>query len=116
MAEKTEKATSKKLRDARKKGQVAKSQDFPSAFTFVVSIATTIISAGYLFQKLASYIISMFKLSGTNFDMQNRAGGLFTEAIMVIFNTSMPIMVLTACVGVLINFLIIGPLFSLESM
>jgi len=31
MAEKTEKATPKKLRDARKKGQVAKSQDFPSA-------------------------------------------------------------------------------------
>ena len=37
MAEKTEKATPKKLRDARKKGQVAKSQDMPSAFTFIVS-------------------------------------------------------------------------------
>ncbi len=44
MAEKTEKATPKKLRDARKKGQVAKSQDFPSALTFVVSIATIIVS------------------------------------------------------------------------
>ena len=77
MAEKTEKATPKKLRDARKKGQVAKSQDFPSAFTFIVSIATTIISAGYLFEVLASYIISMFKLSGTNIDLQNRAAGHF---------------------------------------
>ena len=63
MAEKTEKATPKKLRDARKKGQVAKSQDFPSAFTFIVSIATTIIASGYLYEMLASYIISMFKLS-----------------------------------------------------
>jgi type III secretion protein U len=116
MAEKTEKATSKKLRDARKKGQVAKSQDFPSAFTFIVSIATTIISAGYLFKVLASYLISMFKLSSTNFDMQNRAGGLFTQAIMVIFNTSMPIMVLTSCCGILVSFLIVGPLFSVEAM
>ena len=112
MAEKTEKATPKKLRDARKKGQVAKSQDFPSAFTFIVSIATTIISAGYLYEALASYIISMFKLSSTNIDMQNRAGGIFSQAIQVIFNTSMPIMVLTVCVGLLTNFLIVGPMFS----
>ncbi|MGC1878543.1 MAG: type III secretion system export apparatus subunit SctU [Rhabdochlamydiaceae bacterium] len=116
MAEKTEKATPKKLRDARKKGQVAKSQDFPSAFTFVVSIATVIISSGYLFQVLASYIITMFKLSSTNVDLQNRAGGIFSEAIQVIFNTSMPIMVLTACVGLLTNFLIVGPMFSVEAM
>jgi type III secretion protein U len=116
MAEKTEKATPKKLRDARKKGQVAKSQDFPSAFTFIVSIATTIISAGYLYEALASYIISMFKLSSTNVDMQNRAGGIFSQAIQVIFNTSMPIMVLTVCVGLLTNFLIVGPMFSLEAM
>ncbi len=116
MAEKTEKATPKKLRDARKKGQVAKSQDFPSAFTFIVSIATTIISAGYLFEALASYIITMFKLSGTNIDLQNRAPGIFSQAIQVIFNTSMPILVLTACIGVLTNFLIVGPLFSVEAM
>jgi type III secretion YscU/HrpY family protein len=116
MAEKTEQATPKKLRDARKKGQVAKSQDFPAAITFVVSIATTIISAGYLYKVLASYIISMFKLSGTNFDMQNGAGGIFSQAIQVIFTTSMPILVLTVCVGLLTSFLVVGPMFSLESM
>ncbi len=116
MAEKTEKATPKRIRDARKKGQVAKSQDFPSAFTFVVSIATTIISAGYLYEMLASFIVGCFKLSSTNIDLQNSAPGIFSQAIQVIFNTSMPIMVLTSCVGVLINFLIIGPVFSLEAM
>ena len=116
MAEKTEQATPKKLRDARKKGQVAKSQDFPSAFTFVVSIATTLISAGYLYEVLASYIIAMFKLSATDPDLQNRAGGIFSQAIQVIFNTSMPILVLTSCVGLLTSFLIVGPMFSVEAM
>lgn len=116
MAEKTEQATPKKLRDARKKGQVAKSQDFPSAFTFVVSIATTIIMSGYLYKTLASYITMMFRLSGQHFDLQNRASGIFSMAIQVIFNTSMPILVITVCVGVLTSFLIIGPVFSLEAM
>lgn len=116
MAEKTEQATPKKLRDARKKGQVAKSQDFPAAFTFIVSIATTIALSGYLFQVLAGYIITMFKLSSANIDMQAQAPALFNQAIHIIFNTSMPILGLTVCVGLLINFLIVGPLFSLESM
>lgn len=116
MAEKTESATPKKLRDARKKGQVAKSQDFPSAITFVVSIATTLVASTYLFETLASYIVTMFKLSSSNMDMQNRAGGIFNMALQVIFNTSIPIVALTCCVGVLVNFLVIGPVFSMEAM
>lgn len=116
MAEKTEKATPKKLRDARKKGQVAKSQDFPSAFTFIVSIAAVLISANYLFQVLAAYIIGMFSMAKENIDLQNRAGGIFSQAIQTIFNTSMPILIITALSGVLVNFLIIGPMFSTETL
>ncbi len=58
----------------------------------------------------------MFKLSGSNIDIQSRAGSLAQQAIHVIFTASMPILILTACCGVLVNFLIIGPLFSLEAM
>ena len=116
MAEKTEQATPKKLRDSRKKGQVAKSQDFPSAFTFIVSIAAVIISSGYIYEILASYLVAMFKLSGTQFDMQNRASSVIAQAIQVIFNASVPILILTSCVGVLVSFLIVGPLFSVEAM
>lgn len=116
MAEKTEQATPKKLRDSRKKGQVAKSQDFPSAFTFIVSIATVIVSSGYIFELLSSFLISMFKLSGTNIDVQNRAPALINQTIQIIFNASVPILLLTVCVGLLISFLVVGPLFSLEAM
>jgi type III secretion protein U len=116
MAEKTEKATPKKLRDARKKGQVAKSQDFPSAFTFVVSIAATLVTSGYLFQQLASYIISTFKSISESTDLQNRAPAVMLQAINVIYNTSIPIALLTTIVGVLTGFLIVGPMFSMEAM
>jgi type III secretion protein U len=116
MAEKTEKATPKKLRDARKKGQVAKSQDFPSAFTFVVSISAAVIGAGYIYQQLVAYFSTVFKGLSGEIDLENRAGGYMAQALTVILNCSMPIMALTAIVGVLVSFLIIGPVFSMQAM
>ena len=116
MAEKTEKATPKKLRDARKKGQVAKSQDFSSAFTFVVSISTTLALSGYLFDQLSSYLIASFRSISSNIDLQSAAPAILTQAINVIYNTSIPIAIFTAIVGVLTSFLIVGPLFSLQAM
>ncbi len=116
MAEKTEKATPKKLRDARKKGQVAKSQDFPAAFTFVVSIAATVIAGGYLFQQLASYFSTVFLGLSGDIDLANRAGGYLAQALMVILNCSIPIMALTTIVGILVAFLTVGPVFSMQAM
>ncbi len=116
MAEKTEKATPKKLRDARKKGQVAKSQDFPAAFTFVTSISATIASAGYIFSQLVSYFTYTFKGIGGNPDLANRGGGYISQALMVIMNCSLPVMVITTLVGLLTSLLIIGPVFSMEAM
>lgn len=116
MAEKTEKATPKKLRDARKKGQVAKSQDFPSAFTFIVSISAVLALTGYLYDILGTYLINCFKQAASPPDMQHAAGGVMSEAISVIFQSSILILILVSSVGVLVNFLIIGPMFSMEAM
>jgi type III secretion protein U len=116
MAQKTEKATPKKLKDARKKGQVAKSQDFPSALTFVVAIFSTLFATGYIYNKLAGYIITMFRSITTDIDLTNRAGGFMYEAILIIFSVSIPIMIVVSLIGVVTNFLVIGPLFSFEAM
>ncbi len=117
MAEKSEKATPKKLRDARKKGQVAKSQDFPAAFTFIVSICGALAMSKYIYEVLSAFMIFCFRMvSQKNLDMQNRAGGYLSTAIQVIFNTSIPLMILVSLVGVLVGFLIIGPVFSMEAM
>lgn len=114
MAEKTEKATPKKLRDARKKGQVAKSQDFPSAFTFVVSVSVTLISSTYLFQQMGGFLAGVFRSIGTTPDISTRIGGYFSESLMIILTTSLPIAVITAMVGLLVSFLVVGPVFSSE--
>jgi type III secretion protein U len=116
MGEKTEKATPKKLRDARKKGQVAKSQDFPSAFTFIVSISGALALSSHIYEKLISFMVSMFKSVKSAPDIETRIGGLMVAAIEVIFTTSVPLLGVVAAIGVLVNFLIIGPLFALEAL
>lgn len=116
MAEKTEKATPKKLRDARKKGQVAKSQDFPSAFTFIVSITAVLAMSLQIYESLVGFMVFSFKSVVTTPDFESRIGGLLLTSMQLIFNTSVPLMALVSGVGILVNFLIIGPLFSMESM
>ena len=114
MAEKTEKATPKKLRDARKKGQVAKSQDFPSAFTFITSIAATLFCTKYIFQQMAGFMVMTFKSIGSTTDFSSRIGGMLGQSLQVILESSIPIAIVTAMVGVLVTFLVVGPVFSSE--
>ena len=116
MAEKTEKATPKKLRDARKKGQVAKSQDFPSAFTFVTSLLGTIVAGSYFMKNLVSFLIDMLKSVRSANEIGHQVGGFFYVALQVILMTSFPLVVVVATVGVITNFLIVGPVFSFEAM
>lgn len=115
MAEKSEKATPKKLRDARKKGQVAKVQDFPAVFTFIVSLAGTLAMGGYLFQQLGGYTLQMFRAISAG-DIENRAPGYMGLAMQTIMNASWPLMVLVSFVGILVHFLVVGPVFSFEVM
>ena len=115
MAEKTEKATPKKLSDARKKGQVAKSQDFPSAFTFVTSISATLLGAGYLYKQLSGYLFYAFH-SITMKDLQTATVAAVVQAIKTILTASLPIALVTVFVGIVVNFLVVGPVFSGEAL
>lgn len=113
MAEKTEKATPKKLRDARNKGQVAKSQDLPSAFTFIASICLVLMLSSYLYNYLAGFLVSTFQLVSSK-TLVTMLPQVFIHSVWVIFVASMPIMGLVAILGVMVNFLIVGPVFTFE--
>ncbi len=113
MGEKTEKATPKKLRDAKKKGQVAKSQDFPAAFTFVVSMLATLWMSSYLYEQLGGVILTTFKET-TAANLPQLICSMFTYSFYVIFVCSMPIMVVVSLAGILVSFLTTGPVFSPE--
>ena len=65
---KTEKPTPKKLRDARKKGQVPKSQDLSSALSFGIFALAFTGLATYVFQRAFVFLRNMLK---NGFDIQN---------------------------------------------
>lgn len=115
MGEKTEKASPKKLRDARKKGQVAKSQDLPSAFTFIVSMATAIGMSGFFYHQMADFLRGSFELVQRG-ELTTVLGTMLHQAIMIIFLTSMPILAVVCLVGVAVNFFAVGPIFALEAL
>lgn len=113
MAEKSEKATPKKLRDARKKGQVAKSQDLPSAFTFIVSMWMTVAMSVTLYHYLGDFLLQTFKKVEDK-DLATSLPSLFHESILVILNASMPLLLAVSAVGVIVTFLTVGPVFAPE--
>lgn len=113
MGEKTEKATPKKLRDAKKKGQVAKSQDLPAAFTFIISIWVVLGMARYFYDYLGGFVVSTFRLIPQN-NIDAMLPELYKQAIVIIFVSSIPALLLVSIVGVLINFLSVGPVFAPE--
>lgn len=113
MGEKTEKATPKKLQDARKKGQVAKAQDLPGAFTFIASVAAILFLATSLYHQLADFTVGTFNAVATP-NLEQSILAFFYKAIEVIFLASMPVLATVSIIGVLVTFLAVGPVFSTE--
>jgi len=113
MAEKTEQATPKKLRDAKKKGQVAKSQDLPSAFTFIVSIWATLGMANILYHYMADFLVGTFRMIPHE-NLLNVITQLFISSITLIFMASIPILAIVSFIGVAVTFLTVGPVFAPE--
>jgi len=114
MGEKTEKATPKKLQDARKKGQVAKAQDLPGAFTFIASVSVILYLSTSLYHQLSDFIVASFNAVGESKEFTTTILSLFYKSIEVIFMASIPILVSVAFIGVIVTFLAVGPVFSTE--
>ncbi|WP_201456861.1 type III secretion system export apparatus subunit SctU [Chlamydia sp. 17-3921] len=113
MGEKTEKATPKRLRDARKKGQVAKSQDFPSAITFIVSMFLAFSLSSFFFQHLGGFLVSSLKQAPINHDPR-LAVFYLKNCLTLILTTSLPLLGAVAIAGLIVGFLVVGPTFSTE--
>ncbi len=114
-SEKTEEPTDKKIEDARKKGNVPKSQDASGVVTLFVAILAVIMLFPYMANQLLSLVQYYFSLIGTPLDklfMIDVAIVTFKHLILIV----MPLAISVAVAGVIAALAQFGFLFSLEAI
>lgn len=112
--EKTEPATPKRLRDARKRGDIAKSKDLTSTLGLAFSMVLITYALGLGIEKLADLTIDAMSVQDLPFDTLVRQ--LSQSAISTLLIMSATILLPIALFGLLIEFLQAGPIFALEKI
>lgn len=111
--EKTEKATPKKLRDAKKRGQVARSNDIPPAFVMLVGTIYFWLAGSWMLEKLIELFVLIPGLQTLSFTQAvGNATDIFIE--LVVGTIILPFAALIIVTGVLSNVLQFGVVFAFE--
>lgn len=106
--DKTEKPTPKKLQDAKKKGQVAKSKELSSALTLLAATLVIAILSGFLLNTLRGSM-KMYLSSYLNFQLsQESIVGLLIKIVIDILKIFIPVAVPIMLIGVIGNVMQIG--------
>jgi flagellar biosynthetic protein FlhB len=116
--EKTERPTEKRLRDARKKGQVSKSQDLTSALMLICAVLvfwlSGTITASVLLKAMQTGIETAGSFTGTL--TQERAGELLLAAVSDMAWALAPLFVFLFAGAILFNYIQIGSLLAFEGV
>lgn len=114
--DKTEEPTEHKLREARKKGQLAKSQDINAAAIFLVGFFVIYYGGSQISTQLQNFIVLCFKLGVS----KNVSIGVIIEMLQVGLNTMiyaiMPVCAVSFIVALIANYGQVGVLFTFETM
>ena len=114
--EKTEEPTAKKLTDARKKGQIARSKDLGTMFVLVGSAFAMMVMGDALVEALSTIMKRMFSLSRRETMDVNALMGVVTSASSAIFFPMMAIFVIIMVAAFIGNTMLGGMAFSWEAM
>jgi type III secretion protein U len=117
--DKTEKPTAKRLQDARKKGDVAKSKDVTSTLGLAMWLALGALTVSFAASRFAALYESLFATIGAGWLHTGFAGAARTIgaqaaelALMLVAMLLVPV----AAVGLLSDFLQAGPVLSFEKL
>ncbi|MDR3349668.1 MAG: flagellar biosynthesis protein FlhB [Acidaminococcales bacterium] len=110
--EKTEEATPKRKQEARGKGQVAKSVEINSAFIMLAAFYFLSLNGQYMIGELKKLMLYMFSEFGrTAFDVDS-IQSLTLFMITFFLKIVIPLMLVIALIGLLINYLQVGFMFN----
>lgn len=113
MSEKTEQPTPKRLRDAREKGQVARSQEIPSAAVVLTLILYLAVRGRDIFTMLAEVTQISFNVVGDPWDVA--VARLVPSLLDVAFDILLPLLALVIAASLAANLAQIGFLFSIKA-
>lgn len=113
-ADKTEKPTPKKLRDARKEGNVAKSKDLTST----VLVMGWLAAAWMLLRFMGARVVELFDLTlaAIGEPFMEALPRLAWLALQTLLWLTLPFMLMALLLGVLIEFLQVGPIMTMKKM
>ncbi|MFP7169141.1 flagellar biosynthesis protein FlhB [Terribacillus sp. 7520-G] len=114
--EKTEKATPKKRKDTRKKGQVAKSQDVNTAILLLFSLGALALMGGYFKDQFLQLFTIVFDEYLTQEITANTVQTLLVEMSIALAKIVGPVMGIAILAGLVSNFAQFGLLFSGENI
>lgn len=114
MSEKTEQPTAKKLRDARKKGQVARSKEVSSAAGIIGLFAFIWLAWDLIIDNLKDLVLLPTAFYQVPFAqaLPEVLDGVITKFLSI----SIPVVLAAMIVGILANFFQVGVLFAFESV
>jgi len=104
----TEEPTEKKLREAREKGQVAKTEELPQALVIIFAMITIVVFCGFIFETIIR-MMHYYLTSFSHFNLTERS--LFHEAIasgVESFKILIPIFVATVIAALIGNIAQVG--------
>lgn len=116
--EKTERATPKKMRDSRNKGQVVQSKEMNGAIAFVAVFFAMGVLSSYLIDNMVAYFYSTINLIpdvGQLFETEDYKLYM-ADMLMTILKLSLPLLVVSLIAGVLTSYMQVGFLFTTETL
>lgn len=113
--EKTEDPTAKRQADARKKGQVGKSQEINSAFVILSAFVALKILGGYMYQQMSAYMIFILANFPQEVTIQS-VMYIFMDIMLVLAKTALPIMLSIMVIAIVVNVYQVGFNFTLTPL
>jgi flagellar biosynthesis protein FlhB len=113
--EKTEDPTAKKRSDARKKGQIGKSQEISAAFVIMSGFFAMNILGASIYDEIVNYTVYIFRHMNQSIDTESIMQ-LFIGIIMVMAKTALPLMIIIMVTGLTINLFQVGINFTTETL
>ena len=114
--EKTEQPTPKRLRDARKKGQVFHSKDLDAVVILLAAFSAIAFSRSFMMREFRDLMQTTFQAAGQSVITMDDIYRLGKLSLLTLVKVLAPILGTTFLTAALVGFLQVGPVFSIDPL